>query len=133
DWLAWATRVRALCGAKTKVALQWSQAREEAGFVPDIWVGAPFAESFTVYRGVADLKAAELIDPTRSVILWTPDESYDDLDFVVQASLAAGTPFVDLPLQGIGLSGGVWERDLRVSYGILQATRRRMSKTEYIS
>ncbi len=77
------------------------------------------------------LRSETSIDAARSVIGWSCSGSADDV--VIDAALELGVPFVDLPLRGILLQGVDPVRALDVSFGILQATRRRMTKTEYIS
>jgi (E)-4-hydroxy-3-methylbut-2-enyl-diphosphate synthase len=77
------------------------------------------------------LRSETSIDAARSVIAYSYEGSPDD--FVVDAALEVGIPFVDLALRGILLQGVDPVRALDVSFGILQATRRRMTKTEYIS
>jgi (E)-4-hydroxy-3-methylbut-2-enyl-diphosphate synthase len=56
-----------------------------------------------------------------------------DLERLIEASIEVGSAFVDLPLGHILIEAPSADESLRLSFGILQATRRRMSKTEYIS
>ncbi|MBN8555125.1 MAG: (E)-4-hydroxy-3-methylbut-2-enyl-diphosphate synthase [Deltaproteobacteria bacterium] len=56
-----------------------------------------------------------------------------DLDLIIDCSLQAGSVFVDLPLRGVMIENLSAEEGLKLSFGLLQSTRRRMSKTEYIS
>jgi (E)-4-hydroxy-3-methylbut-2-enyl-diphosphate synthase len=77
------------------------------------------------------LRSEPSIDAARSVIAWSSEGSPDD--FVIDAALEVGVPFVDLALRGILIESADPVRTLEVSFGILQATRRRMTKTEYIS
>lgn len=70
-------------------------------------------------------------DPNRSILCLNSKNS--GLDLIIEASTRLGSAFVDLNFKGILLEAPDAEESLRLSYGILQATRRRMSKTEYIS
>ncbi|MDB5037750.1 MAG: ispG [Bacteriovoracaceae bacterium] len=82
-------------------------------------------------ESIETLKSLENIQPSQIVFNWKA--SGESLDRVINASLEAGSAFVDLPLKAIMIDGLDSEEALRLSFGILQATRRRMSKTEYIS
>ncbi len=77
------------------------------------------------------LRSVSTLEPARSVLTWSSQSS--DEDVIIDAALEAGIPFVDLPLNGILLQLADPARALDLSFGILQATRRRMTKTEYIS
>lgn len=90
-------------------------------------------EIFEMIEGVESLKSRTEIDPSRIIIATSSLTENEDLNRLMHASLEAGAALVDLPLRGIALSSKTLEESLRLSFGILQATRRRMSKTEYIS
>lgn len=85
-----------------------------------------------VFEGLHDLKAASDINVQKVLLRFSSDQS-SDLERVLDASLNIGSAFVDLPLSGVLLTLENCDEALRLSYGLLQATRRRMSKTEYIS
>lgn len=87
------------------------------------------------YRGISELKNASSINPSRSLFSWSIEgaESLSELDRLIEACAQVGTPFIDLAAFGIMLESSSFPESLRLSFGILQATRRRMSKTEYIA
>lgn len=74
-------------------------------------------------------------NPTRTVMMAKPyRRQLSELDRLVDLSAKAGRAFVDHPFAGIFLDGEISaEESVRLAYGILQATRRRMTKTEYIA
>jgi len=82
--------------------------------------------------GLAKLKATKGIDP-QSIILSSETTASDELERILDLSLDAGAAFADICFKGILLESSTAEESLRLSFSILQATRRRMSKTEYIS
>jgi len=86
---------------------------------------------FSLMPGRSQLKSCSNIEPNRSVLAWSFEGAPDDL--VIDAALEAGVPFVDMPLSGLLIDIADPSRSLDLAFGILQATRRRMSKTEYIS
>jgi len=72
-------------------------------------------------------------DPASTVVMANLSGG-DELDRVLQASEYLGAPFVDMNLSGLLAVGDAsFAERLRLAYGVLQGTRRRMSKTEYIS
>jgi (E)-4-hydroxy-3-methylbut-2-enyl-diphosphate synthase len=79
----------------------------------------------------SELKNWTKVHPDRVILNYIPKSR--DLDLILDCSLNVGSAFVDLPLRGIMLEGLSAEEGLKLSFGLLQATRRRMSKTEYIS
>lgn len=83
-------------------------------------------------KGISSLKKIERLDPECSVLLWSP-KGLEGLDRIVEASLQLGTPFVDVGWRGLLIDDLAWSEAGVLGFGILQATRRRMSKTEYIS
>ncbi len=83
-------------------------------------------------EGVDRLKSLEGFDP-QNVVLWNAPRSIEDLDRVIDLSLSLGSAFVDLNFRGILVRRLPAGESLRLGFGILQGTRRRMSKTEYIS
>jgi len=103
----------------------------------DYWVGDfardELAEDRVLFDSVEALKAAKNLDPSRVIVFTSLDPSNSELQNVLDASLRLGTAFVDLPLAGCMIKTLAPVDSLRLSFGILQATRRRMSKTEYIA
>lgn len=87
---------------------------------------------YKIFEGIQALKESDSIDPAFSILKFD-FESRADLDLIIEASHELGAGFVDLPLAGIWVEGVRPDEALRLSFGILQATRRRMSKTEYIA
>jgi len=90
-------------------------------------------EDFCFIDGIHQLKVTENFDPSKVWIRWQNNSELSELDRIVEASFQLGTPFVDLPLAGICIDQINPQEALRLSYGILQATRRRMTRTEYIA
>ncbi len=88
--------------------------------------------SYRIYEGIQELKDSSAIEP-RFSILRSSFKADSELELIIESSFQLGTPFVDLPLAGIWIEGLEPGVALRLSFGILQATRRRMSKTEYIA
>lgn len=78
-----------------------------------------------------ELKTISNLDPSKTVIRWKAEG--EGLDFILNASLDVGSAFVDFAFRGILIEGRSAEEALSTSFGLLQGTRRRMSKTEYIS
>ena len=75
-----------------------------------------------------------LKNPEKTIVDWDLSSAADELGRTIDASVEVGALFVDFCPQGILLRGTkTADEALRLSFGILQATRRRMSKTEYIS
>ena len=106
--------------------------------VADLFVS--FSDQLKVFEGKpvyrilpsrSQLRSVEGIEPHRSILHWKTADLTDDC--VIDAALEVGVPFVDVPFAGVLLDMPESERALELSFGILQATRRRMSKTEYIS
>lgn len=92
-----------------------------------------FDENFKLVTGIKSLKALQELQPAETVIHWKLDQSMSELQRIIEASYQCGTSFIDLPLFGIFIESEDLVESLRLSFGILQATRRRMSKTEYIA
>lgn len=103
-------------------------------FVTSHAVSGPVDGKPVVQRveGLLGLKSLSAFDPRSVLCSWAP-QGDSDLDRIIDSSLEVGSGFVDLPLGGILLRTPKADEALRLSFGILQATRRRMSKTEYIS
>ncbi len=75
----------------------------------------------------------EVSQITPSRIVFNHSSHGADLERIIGLSTEAGSAFIDLPLKGLMVQNLPAEEALNLSFGILQATRRRMSKTEYIS
>src|SRR5690606_20276765 len=101
---------------------------ENADFV----IGSSAQNSVELFNGIKELKAANQIRESRSVLCWS-SKNFKGLSQIIEASHQLGTAFVDLALAGIWIQDAAAEDALRLSFGILQASRRRMSKTEYIA
>ncbi|PIR23141.1 MAG: 4-hydroxy-3-methylbut-2-en-1-yl diphosphate synthase [Deltaproteobacteria bacterium CG11_big_fil_rev_8_21_14_0_20_45_16] len=103
----------------------------------DYWVGEfahnGMGEDRVLFNSVESLKLAKNLDPNRAVVFAELDPANSEIQNVLDASLKLGTAFVDLPLAGSMIKGLAPADSLRLNFGILQATRRRMSKTEYIA
>ncbi len=78
-----------------------------------------------------EMLKSERVNPQSSVLYWKSIGT--GMDRVIEASRNLGAPFVDQNWRGIFVDGADIESSLTLAYGVLQATRRRMSKTEYIS
>lgn len=92
-------------------------------------------KAFTLSGGIEHLKASKQINPSQMIFSYTLPQSFDgdELARLIESSFQVGTPFLDLGAAGILLEGFEAREALSLSFGILQATRRRMSKTEYIA
>lgn len=99
--------------------------RESADYV--------FDENLKLVTGIESLKAFEELQPAETVIHWKLDQSMNELQRIIETSYQCGSSFIDLPLFGIFIEAEDLVESLRLSFGILQASRRRMSKTEYIA
>lgn len=91
------------------------------------------SKDFDRFEGLKDLKRQKRIDPSQSIISAKIDSRRNELDRLLDACYETGLAFVDMSLAGILLEGIKPLEALNLSFGILQATRRRMSKTEYIA
>lgn len=140
------TQLKALWGkAELKIAVMKSDAwlqddrtKRRVLAATDIVVDEAYTTSSFEGRPVVrfvdsakSLKQWHSIRPSEVVLNW--QARGEDLDLLMNASLDVGSVFVDLPLRGVMISGRPAAESLNLSFGILQATRRRMSKTEYIS
>ncbi|TVQ80699.1 MAG: 4-hydroxy-3-methylbut-2-en-1-yl diphosphate synthase [Bradymonadales bacterium] len=76
-------------------------------------------------KGVEDLRPESLV--------FSYQLSSEKLSELSDLCVQAGSAFIDLPLSGLMIQGLSLNSSLRINYAILQATRRRMSKTEYIA
>jgi (E)-4-hydroxy-3-methylbut-2-enyl-diphosphate synthase len=83
------------------------------------------------FSNLSELKSEEIVRPSSSILSWTARG--EALDLLMNASLEVGAAFVDLPLRGVMIDGLQAHESMNLGFGILQSTRRRMSKTEYIS
>jgi (E)-4-hydroxy-3-methylbut-2-enyl-diphosphate synthase len=88
--------------------------------------------NFILVRSVEELKALKNICPSKIIFDFCVSQE-SNLTQLIEASTEAGSAFVDLNLRGLMIREVAALEALRLSFGILQATRRRMSKTEYIS
>lgn len=99
----------------------------------DYWISGPrdhpkaryFVGSIEELKAMADIRESQIIFRQR-----IQSEKMDQLSVL---STQAGAAFVDLSLGGLMLGGLKPSDSLRLAFGVLQATRRRMSKTEYIA
>lgn len=82
-------------------------------------------------KSIRELKEMNHFEPSQLVFAYQTQG--EGLDLLMSASLEVGASFVDLPLRGAMINGRSAGECLNLGFGILQATRRRMSKTEYIS
>ena len=78
-----------------------------------------------IVRSISALKARPSLDVSR-VVLSSKLSPSTDLDRCLQAGVEVGAAFVDLPLRGVLLEGGSADETLRLSFGLLQATRRKI-------
>ena len=78
---------------------------------------------------IQEVIKAELKNP---MILRLNIEAPDEESFLVQASVQAGAFLLEAQLDGLWLESGVF-KTTETAFGILQASRQRMSKTEYIA
>jgi len=78
---------------------------------------------------IQEVIKAELKNP---MILRLNIEAPDEESFLVQASVQAGAFLLEAQLDGLWLESGVFNTT-QTAFGILQASRQRMSKTEYIA
>lgn len=118
----------------------WSDERALKKLLPlaDLFVSSNPSEDFhgkkvfQTVHGIKELKesSAARLNP---IVLCYETTASSELERIIDLSLNVGAAFVDLPLAGIMLSTSSAEESLRLSFSILQATRRRMTKTEYIS
>jgi len=80
-----------------------------------------------------ELKEREGLDSSKVILKWEASQSKSELENIIDASLNLGAAFIDFPTRAVMVAGLDPRDELRLAYGILQATRRRMSKTEYIA
>lgn len=118
-----------------KIAIQdngnWKEhQKSEADFVISTEVSSD-ANSVVSVNGIEELKQMDSVQPEKIVLTWSA--RYEALAQVIEASFQLGSPFIDLALAGIWIKNLPAEDALRISFNLLQATRRRMSKTEYIA
>ena len=78
---------------------------------------------------IGKFKKAEIQNP---LILKLEVDAVDYESFLVQASVQAGAFLLESQLDGLWLVSPVFE-STEIAFGILQASRQRMSKTEYIA
>lgn len=82
-------------------------------------------------NGIEELKSIERLDPGRILLCW--DANAESLEDIIELSFQIGTPLIDLAIGAVMIRGLSADANLRLSFNLLQATRRRMSKTEYIA
>ncbi len=88
-------------------------------------------DSVRFYSSIEELRNETAIIPSKAILGWTGEGA--SLEWIIRASLNLGSAFVDLPLRGVLIDFPDIKACLQSSYAVLQATRRRMTKTEYIS
>lgn len=85
-------------------------------------------ENILFYEKVKKLSNAE------KIFLKIKYENISKDEFIINSSIDVGGLLIDGYFDGIWLEGDLGIKDIKdISFGILQATRRRISKTEYIS
>lgn len=102
----------------TKVSFRWEDSEENV--------------NLQLLSATEVLETKRALDPQDFILTWSPGTK-KDLDRVLEASLSLGSAFVDQAFSGILIKEASLSNSTKLAYGILQATRRRMSKTEYIS
>jgi len=81
-----------------------------------------------------ELKSRKFIDPERSLVRVTPSKrATNELQRLLEVSVCGGAAFLASGFSGILVTGTDSSEALRLGFGVLQATRRRMEKTEYIA
>jgi hypothetical protein len=97
------------------------------------WLDGPAAQenSRMFVERIEDLKSMTDLRPGK--IVFSKRMRSEKMDEILEICTSAGYAFVDLPLKGLMIRGLAEQTNLRFSFGVLQATRRRMSKTEYIA
>lgn len=116
--------------AVKKDACWWDdeKARKKVSAVTDIVVDGT---SVQIVDSIKTLKEMSDIRPETIILSWK--SSGAELDQILGASLNLGSAFVDLNLRGLMIEDAPASEALKLGFGILQSTRRRMTKTEYIS
>jgi len=81
-----------------------------------------------------ELKSKGFIDPEKTLVRVTPSKrATNELQRLLEVSVCGGAAFLASGFSGILVNGVEPSESLRLGFGILQATRRRMEKTEYIA
>lgn len=120
-----------------KVAVSYREDWKDFSDVVDFFVyenypDKPEMKNWVMFsEGLFELKQMSNFDPNHIVLRGSFEQETDQS--LLELSLQLGVPYVDLPFQGIFVQTSLAETSMRLAYGVLQATRRRMSKTEYIA
>lgn len=110
--------------------------------VPELEIAAPQDKAGVDYvlgrdvyfmDSLEEVKDSQNIDPSQVVLRRSLTTQGSELDQILEACEHLGSPFIESNWLGISVEGLKASQNLRLAYGILQATRRRMSKTEYIA
>lgn len=127
-------------GAAPKLAVKWDaswfddeRVRRRVLSAADYIVEAPRFAALPVraLRFVGSIDEAFKADPINSVFRMSI--ASQGLDRVIEASSQAGSAYLSANFRGVLLEAMSTKESLELGFGILQATRRRMSRTEYIS
>ncbi|MDR2843288.1 MAG: (E)-4-hydroxy-3-methylbut-2-enyl-diphosphate synthase [Candidatus Symbiothrix sp.] len=96
-----------------------------------------FSEDNNVYEQKACIAALRQAEITNRIVLWNTYDETDLATFQIKAATDCGSFFLDRWADGLMLSNANQQHPPQAidacSFGILQATGRRISKTEYIS
>ncbi|KAA6303576.1 MAG: 4-hydroxy-3-methylbut-2-en-1-yl diphosphate synthase (ferredoxin) [Candidatus Ordinivivax streblomastigis] len=96
-----------------------------------------FSEDNNVYEQKACIAALRQAEITNRIVLWNTYDETDLATFQIKAATDCGSFFLDRWADGLMLSNAHQQHPPQAidacSFGILQATGRRISKTEYIS
>jgi (E)-4-hydroxy-3-methylbut-2-enyl-diphosphate synthase len=137
----WRTQIKSFLGGEEQLlAIRYEPSLSEEWLnEADFIVGSKIPEAYTaktiqLIEAPFQLKTASAVDPERTVILAQPGKrATSELQRLIDVSVRAGSAFLDAGFAGILVSQVTLLEGMSLAFGVLQATRRRMEKTEYIA
>jgi (E)-4-hydroxy-3-methylbut-2-enyl-diphosphate synthase len=138
---AWRELLQGLLGGQDfKMAIRYDQNTPEAWIEQaDYLVSSEMPTQFSAkwvrpLEAPTELKSASQVDPEKTLIKVQPGKrSTSELQRLIDVSVRAGSAFLEAGFAGILVSNVAPAESMSLAFGVLQATRRRMEKTEYIA